>query len=142
MYQRGLTGRFYLEDNTTGKQESLGTSDRIEAARLLHARNEAAYQPALNAQMARAYLVAGDAQVSQRTWQFVMDELKCAKATSAERTTERYESAFDEAPFDALRHCKRRLKSAAGGARKVRHLPGPRELVSLVFVKPMSFVAR
>jgi transposase len=32
--------------------------------------------------------------------------------------------------------CKRRLKSAAGGARKVRHLPGQRELVSLVQVKP------
>ena len=38
--------------------------------------------------------------------------------------------------------CKRRLKSAAGGARKVRHLPGQRELVSLVFVKPRGFVAR
>jgi hypothetical protein len=104
MYQRGLNGRFYLEDNETGKQESLGTSDRTEALRLLHARNEAAYQPAFNTHMARAYLVAGDAQISQRTWQVVMDELKQAKATSADRTSERYESAFDEAPFDALRN--------------------------------------
>lgn len=67
MYQRGLNGRFYIQDNTTGKQESLGTSDRTEAERLFHARNEAEYQPAFNAQMARAYLVAGDAQISQRT---------------------------------------------------------------------------
>lgn len=104
MYQRGLNGRFYLQDNTTGKQESLGTADRTEAARLLHARNEAEYQPAFNAQMARAYLVAGDAQIRLRTWQFVMDAMKQAKAGSAERTCERYASAFDEAPFEALRH--------------------------------------
>jgi len=48
MYQRGLNGRFYIQDNTTGKQESLGTSDRTEALRLFHARNEAEYQPAFN----------------------------------------------------------------------------------------------
>lgn len=103
MYQRGLNGRYYIEDNTTGKQESLGTSDKTEALRLLHARNEAAYQPAFNAHMARAYLVAGDAQISQRTWQHVMDAMKQAKTSSAERTSERYDSAFDEEPFDALR---------------------------------------
>ena len=66
MYQRGLNGRFYLQDNTTGKQESRGTSDKTETLRLLHARNEAAYQLALNAQMARAYPFAGDAQIGQR----------------------------------------------------------------------------
>ena len=103
MYQRGLNGRFYIQDNTTGKQESLGTSDRTEALRLFHARNEAEYQPAFNVQMARAYLVAKDAQISQRTWQFVMDEMKRTKVKHAERTSERYESAFNEAPFDPLR---------------------------------------
>jgi hypothetical protein len=36
MYQRGLTGRFYVEDNETAKKESLGTSDRHEAQRLGH----------------------------------------------------------------------------------------------------------
>ncbi len=34
------------------------------------------------------------------------------------------------------RRCKRRLKSAAGGARKVRHLPVQRELVWSGWVKP------
>lgn len=104
MYQRGLNGRFYIQDNTTGKQESLGTSDKTEALRLLHARNEAAYQPAFNAHMARAYLMAKDELISKRTWQFVMDEMKRTKVKHAERTSERYESAFNEAPFDALRH--------------------------------------
>lgn len=103
MYQRGCNSRFYLEDNTTGKQESLGTSDRDEAQRLLHARNEALRQPALNAQLARAYLVAGDPQIGQRTWQGVMDAVLRTKVATAPRTRERYESAFAEAPFNALR---------------------------------------
>lgn len=103
MYQRGCNGRFYLEDNSTGKQESLGTADRAEALRLLHARNEAAYQPAFNAHLARAYLVAADPEISQRDWQFVMDELMRAKTASAPLTAARYQSAFHEAPFDALR---------------------------------------
>ena len=103
MYQRGCNGRFYIEDNATGKQESLGTSDHDEAQRLLHARNEAHRQPALNAQMARAYLVAGDPEIGQRTWQNVMDAILRTKTATAPRTRERYESAFAEAPFNALR---------------------------------------
>ena len=88
LYQRGSNGRFYLEDNTTGKQESLGTSDRVEAERLFHARNEAEYQPSFNAHMARAYLVAKDALISKRTWQFVMDEMKRTKVKHAERRSD------------------------------------------------------
>lgn len=38
--------------------------------------------------------------------------------------------------------CKRRLKSAAGGARKVRHLPGQRERFFGFGVKTWMFVAR
>jgi hypothetical protein len=67
MYQRGLNGRYYIEDNVTGKQKSLGTSDRNEALRLFHARNEAAYQPAFNAQVAKAYIATGDPLITQRT---------------------------------------------------------------------------
>jgi len=42
--------------SVTGKQESLGTADRIEALRFLHSKNEADRQPAINLQIARAYL--------------------------------------------------------------------------------------
>jgi integrase len=103
LYRRGGNGRFYIQDNTTGKQESLGTSDRVEAQRLLHVRNEAAYQPGLNSQIARAYLAAGDPEIGRRSWQYVMDAMRRSKEESAERTRERYESAFREQPFDRIR---------------------------------------
>ena len=60
LYRRSSTRRFYIQDSVTGKQESLGTTDRIEAVRLLHSKNEADRQPAINLQIARAYLAAGD----------------------------------------------------------------------------------
>ena len=41
LYRRGDSGRYYIHDDLTGKQESLHTSDRATATRLLHAKNEA-----------------------------------------------------------------------------------------------------
>jgi hypothetical protein len=63
LYRRN-GGRFYVHDSVTGKQESLGTSDRVTAARLLHSKNVASNQPAINLQIARAYLAATDPQVA------------------------------------------------------------------------------
>ena len=65
---------FYCENTTTGQQTSLHTRDRDEALRVLHAKNEAERQPAINLQIARAYLAATDGQISTRAWQFVMEE--------------------------------------------------------------------
>ena len=48
-------GIVYCEDAQTRKQQSLKTRDRREATRLLHARNEAQVNPAMNLQIARAY---------------------------------------------------------------------------------------
>ena len=44
--------------------------------------------------------------------------------------------------FDEVTTCKRRLKSAAGGARKVRHLPARRERFLAFEVKSEKFAAR
>ena len=60
LYRRKLGGTFYVEDTQTRKQESLGTKDRREAETLLNARNEAARQPHLNLQIAKAYLAGTD----------------------------------------------------------------------------------
>ena len=75
LYRRKKGGRFYIHDDATGKQDSLHTSDRAAALRLFHSRNEAEQQPAVNLQIARAYLAASDPQIATRTWQFVMEEM-------------------------------------------------------------------
>ena len=73
-YCRKKGGRYYLHDDQTGKQESLHASARATATRLLHAKNEASQQSAINLQIARAFLAATDPQIATRTCQFVMDE--------------------------------------------------------------------
>ena len=61
LYRRAASGRFYAQDIVAGKQESLKTSDRTEALRLLNAKNEAEYQPAFNAQLAFTWQAGGSA---------------------------------------------------------------------------------
>jgi hypothetical protein len=41
MFRNHRTGIYFIQDNQTGRQESLRTRDKTEAARLLNARNEA-----------------------------------------------------------------------------------------------------
>ena len=72
---RRHNGIFFTEDRTTGKQESLKTRDKAAAHRIFNAKNEAYEQPAINLQIARAYLMASDPLVATRTWQHVMNEI-------------------------------------------------------------------
>ena len=103
LYRRGSNGRYYAQDNITGQQQSLGTSDRAEALRLLCAKNEAEFQPAFNAHLARTYLSAGDPQIVRRTWRFVMEALQKSKANWSQSTQERYESSLSEKALDPIR---------------------------------------
>lgn len=98
LFRRGKV--FYCEDRETGKQSSLHTRDKGEAELLLHARNEAYRQPALNRQIARAYLTACDPEMSKRTWQDVMNAIPKLKTGS---TRVRWESAIASTVFDPLR---------------------------------------
>ena len=100
LYRRNLNGNYYIQDNVTGKQQSLGTRDKTEAHRLLHTRNEAASQPAMNLQIARAYLAAGDPKVACRTWQDVIDETAKNKTGL---TRKRWESLMRNPALDELR---------------------------------------
>jgi integrase len=103
LYRRS-NNRYYAEDTTTGKQSSLGTRDKAEANRLLAAKNEAAYQPAFNKQMAKTYLAAGDPRVNTRTWQDVMNYLLQSKEGTSEKTRERYESAANDPALNPIRN--------------------------------------
>jgi len=100
LYRRE-NGIYYLVNKATGQRESLETKDRNAADRLLHARNEAAQQPALNLQIARAYLAGSDSAISTRTWQNALDALA---ETKEAQTKERWLRAGKEAPFDLIRN--------------------------------------
>src|SRR5262245_32568575 len=95
LFQRGRSV-FYCVDNLTRKQTSLQTRDRDEALRLLNAKNEAERQPAINLQIARAYLLASDTIIATRTWQTVMDEVSRTKTGN---TKARWDRAMAESPF-------------------------------------------
>ena len=100
LYRRS-NGIFYAEDTIARKQSSLRTTDRIKAIRLLHAKNEATEQPAINLQIARAYLAATDPQIVTRTWQFVMEEIVKLKKGP---TQLRWQTAIRDKAFDCIRH--------------------------------------
>jgi hypothetical protein len=71
LYRRGR--QYHCQHNETGQQESLHTRDKAAATRLLNARNEAAQMAGLNLQISRAYMVASDPKMPERTWQEVVD---------------------------------------------------------------------
>jgi len=103
LYRRGASGRYYAQDNITGQQKSLGTTNRAEALRLLCALNEAEYQPAFNGHLARTYLSAGDPEIAKRNWQWVMDALLKSKTAWSKSTQDRYLSSVSEKALDPLR---------------------------------------
>jgi integrase len=100
LYRRKNGRRYYLQDDVTGKQESLGTTERATALRLLHAQNEAEQQPAVNLQIARAYLAASDPLIVTRSWQNVMDEIPKLKHGN---TRSRWLTAIKDDAFDPIR---------------------------------------
>lgn len=100
LYRRGKGGHYYIHDGQTGKQQSLGTTDKSQAQRLLHARNEAQQQPAVNLQIARAYLMASDPHISQRSWQQVMNHIIDTQSGSSQV---RWIQAAKDHAFDLIR---------------------------------------
>ncbi len=65
---RRKNGIYYSFENDTGRQISLFTKDRGEAAGLLAAKNQATAQPILNVAMAKVYLSAKSPELLTRTW--------------------------------------------------------------------------
>lgn len=102
LYQRS-NGIFYIQDRSTGKQESLRTKDSSKANRLLQARNQANEQPLMNLALAKAYLSAKSPEIASRTWSDVMEQYV---RSGVESTRERKERAFRSAPFHVIRSLK------------------------------------
>jgi integrase len=101
LYRRKSGGRYYIHDDLTGKQDSLHTTDRTTALRLFHSRKEAEQQPAVNLQIARAYLAASDPHIATRNWQYVMEEM--VKLKTGE-TQHRWQTAIRDRAFDSIRY--------------------------------------
>jgi len=101
LFQR--SGVFYCEDTNTGKQTSLRTRDKADALRLLHVKNEAAHQPAMNLQIAQVYLQHGDPALATRTWQMVMEQIVTTKHGS---TQARWQTAINDHALDSMRERK------------------------------------
>lgn len=97
--RRGRGAMYYCVDTQTNKRTSLETSDRHQAKRLLHAKNEAALQPMLNLQIARAYLFATDATIATRTWR---DAIIALTETKFGTNKHRWTTAQKDKAFTAL----------------------------------------
>jgi hypothetical protein len=98
---RRASGVWYLEDKENHNQVSLRTCVEADAKRLLQARNEAVRQPAINIQIARAYLTASDPKLVTRTWQEVMETLVASKDGTNQ---DRWLRAIKDRSFDHIRH--------------------------------------
>src|SRR5436190_1363311 len=113
LFKRGPI--FYVEDSETGKKESLQTTDRKEAERLRIARNEAAGNPLLGLNLAKAYLSASDPMLGKRTWSLVMVEF-CRHGQDVSR--ERRRRAITSPVFNSLRD-RRIIETRADDLRAV-----------------------
>lgn len=92
-------GAFYCVDTQTRKRTSLKTADLKIARRIVQAKNEAEQQPALNLQLAKAYLAGTDSQVNRRTWEEALVTLTNLKKGS---NKERWERAAKDKAFAPL----------------------------------------
>ena len=101
LYQRSnrAGGTFYAEDCVTRVRTTLGTKDRAEAEKLLHARNEAHAQPTLSRELAKVYMHAQDPMFGQRTWADVANLIDAAYEGS---TKDRFEKFMRSAPLHGL----------------------------------------
>lgn len=97
---RRASGVWYIEDTQTHEQHSLRTRDPKEAKRLIQAQNEDHRLPAINMQIARAYLSACDPKLVTRTWQEVMAQMVASRKGENQR---RWGVAIKDKNFDGLR---------------------------------------
>lgn len=96
-------GTYYAKDSQTGKRESLGTKSKVQAQRLIVAKNEVIRNPALNLQLGKVYLAGHDPKLTGRTWSEVMDQLA---SHGKDQSQKRFRQEMDSEPFGLIRHKK------------------------------------
>jgi hypothetical protein len=104
LVHRGIRGgMYYCFDKVTGKRASINTTNEDAARQIIEAKNQAVRQPAINLQIAQAYLQHGDPVMAKRTWQDVMDAMAPLKTGPTQR---RWTAAMRDKAFDLIRHRK------------------------------------
>jgi len=98
LFKRGQY--FYSEDAQSGKQQSLKTSNRTEAQRLVAAKNEAINNAQFTLAIGQTYLAVTDAQILTRTWKEVMDVVRVRGGASTQKRCLR---AFNAPVFETIR---------------------------------------
>ncbi|HEX3797319.1 MAG TPA: hypothetical protein VH413_01355 [Verrucomicrobiae bacterium] len=98
---RGSRNMFYYFDTHVNKRESLGTSDKAEAQRLIAAKNEAVLHVGMNLQIAQVYLQHSDPAMATRTWQHVFETIIAKKHGT---TQARWACASRDKAFDLIRN--------------------------------------
>jgi hypothetical protein len=88
-------------DTQTKKRTSLKTNNEDEAQQIVDAKNQAERQPALNLQIARAYLAGSDSGINTRTWLDALNHLVKMKHGANQ---ERWRRAIPDKAFDLIRH--------------------------------------
>src|SRR6266700_2443211 len=94
---------YYSLDSETGKRETLQTDDKGEAARIIHAKNDATRTSGINITIAKAYLAGADPKLVERTWDLVMQEY-CSRGKESTRI--RNQRAIRSKPFNLIRDKK------------------------------------
>jgi integrase len=99
IFKRG-NGVYYVQNNETGKQNSLKTKNLEEAKKLCGAYNEAASESQINREIGMAYFAGSDPESATRTWQKVFDEVsQKGRVTTQTRRRDSYASSV----FDGVR---------------------------------------
>jgi biotin carboxylase len=68
-------GMFYIQNNATGKQTSLGTKNKEQAQKLFQVHNQIDQSAIINLEIGKLYIRAADPKMANRTWRVAMDEL-------------------------------------------------------------------
>jgi len=99
MYRRN--GVFYAQNNETGEQKTLRTSDKSEAKTLLSALNQTKQATAINLELGKVYLRAADPQLAIRTWEVAIDELSQHGKESSQKRCRR---ELSSPPFNLIKN--------------------------------------
>lgn len=93
-------GYYYLFNSKLNKHESLHTTDRKEAQKILDVRNQERQGTSLNLQLGKAYFKNANPEMAKRTWQHVINIVTSLGKESSQKRSAR---ELGSSKFDIIR---------------------------------------